>query len=67
MEMIKEKTSNIEEKFGKIVSDRSRNSFWKEKRKFVQNNRQESLVIKNDRGQRQFSPESIKEEYARLT
>ena len=32
VEMIKEKTSEIEHKFKKIIADKSRNSFWKEKR-----------------------------------
>ena len=60
-QMTNEKSQQIEGKFKKIIADKSRNAFWKEKRLLSRNPVLEALVIKNEKGQRLFSPEEVKE------
>ena len=59
--MMEEKTIHIENKFKKIVADKSRNAFWKEKRNLSKNPVLEALIIKNEHGHRLFNPEEVKE------
>ena len=63
--MTKEKTQSITHQFEKMMSDKSRNSFWREKKKMSKNSTLDSLIIKNNEGIRQFNPDSIKEEAAK--
>ena len=58
--MISEKTLDIEQRLKRVVSDSSRNSFWKEKKRLTQNPVLESLIIKNEHGQRIFNPDEVK-------
>ena len=60
-QMVTEKTAYIEEKFNQINADKSRTSFWKEKRKMTQNNTLDSLTVKDENGNRKYEPEEIKE------
>ena len=60
-QMVTEKTSYIENKFNQIAADRSRASFWKEKRRMTRNHTQESLTVKDENGNRKYEPEEIKE------
>lgn len=59
-QMTEEKTQLIEGKFKKIIADKSRTTFWKEKRSLSKNPVLEALVIKNEKGQRLFNPEEVK-------
>ena len=56
----KERKEIMKQKLEKIVSDRSKNSFWKEKKKMSRDPVLQALTIKDDNGLRQFQPESIK-------
>ena len=58
--MIREKTLDIEQRLKRVVSDNSRNSFWKEKKCLTQNPVLESLIIKNEHGQQIFNPDEVK-------
>ena len=60
-QMKEEKTVQIENKFKKIIADKSRNAFWKERKRLSKNPVLESLIIKNNQGQRLFNPEDVKE------
>ena len=60
-QMVTEKTSYIEKKFNQINSDKSRTSFWKEKRQMTRNNNLDALAIKDEKGKRKYEPEEIKE------
>ena len=44
----------------KIASDKTKTSFWKEKKKLSRDPVLEALIIKDDKGCRQFHPDSIK-------
>ena len=61
---IKEKSEMIQEKFEKIVSDRSKTAFWNLKKKITRDPSIESLVVKDENGIRQFDPDAQKETYA---
>ena len=52
-------------KFDKIIADRSRKTFWNEKKKLSRDPVLESLTIKDQNGQRQYHPEAVKEHTAR--
>ena len=60
---IKEKSEMIQEKLEKIVSDRSKTSFWNLKKKITRDQTIESLAVKNQDGIRQFEPDAKKETY----
>ena len=60
-QMAQEKTQQIETKFRKIIADKSRNAFWKEKKRISKNPVLESLIIKDPNGRRLFNPEEVKE------
>ena len=62
--MAREKAQEITEKLEKITSDGSQSSLWKEKRHMTRDPMLESLVIKNDEGERLYTPEAIKEQTA---
>ena len=46
------------------MADKSRSTFWKEKRNITRNPLSTSQTIKNEKGERQYNPESIKEHTA---
>ena len=48
-----------------MINDKSRNTFWKEKKKMSRNPVLESLIIKDEQGMRQYDPEKIKEHTAK--
>ena len=60
-QIIKEKAAKIQQRFNKIIADKSRNAFWKEKKFISRNNILESLIVKNEDKNRLFEPDSIKE------
>ena len=64
-QMIKEKTDLIEQKLTLMAQDKSRNTFWKEKKRMIKDRTLESLVIRNEHGERQYDPMSIKEHTAK--
>ena len=64
-EMTKEKAKKITHRFEKIMEDRSKNAFWKEKKKMTRSTILEYLIIKNEQGERIFDPKSIMEETAK--
>ena len=49
-QMKNEKAIYIEKRFNKIIEDKSRNSFWKEKRRMTKNPALQSQIIKNSIG-----------------
>ena len=59
--IVEEKTTKIQQRFERILADKSRTTFWKEKRAMTRNPVLESLIIKDDQGRRIYSPEGIKE------
>ena len=59
--MVKEKTAYIENKFNKISADKSRTSFWKEKKQMTRNNTLDSLTVKDEMGNRKYESEEIKQ------
>ena len=61
LQMAQEKTQQIETKFRNIIADKSRNAFWKEKKRMSNNPVLESLIIKDPSGRRLFNPEEVKE------
>ena len=63
-QIIKERENIIHSKFQKIISDPSKNSLWKEKKKMSRDTVLEALTIKDVNGNRQYDPESIKEHSA---
>ena len=63
--IIHEKSIKIQGKLEKILQDKSRNSFWKEKKLMTRNPALESLIIKNDQGKRIYEPSRIKEQTAK--
>ena len=62
--MAREKAQEITEKLEKITMDGSQSSLWREKRHMTRDPILESLVIKNDEGERLYTPEAIKEQTA---
>ena len=60
-QMVHEKTLQIETRFRKIIADKSRNAFWKEKKRISKNPVLQSLIIKDASGRRLFNPEEVKE------
>ena len=55
----KEKKEIMKQKLQKIVSDKTKTTFWKEKKKMSRNPVLEALTIKDDKGLRQYHPDSI--------
>ena len=64
-QIIYEKSIKTKQKFEKMINDKSRNTFWKEKKKMSRNPVLESLIIKDEQGMRQYDPEKIKEHTAK--
>ena len=60
----KERHEIIKSKFERIASDKSRNSFWKEKKRITRDPVLEALTIKDANGNRQFHPDSVKKHTA---
>ena len=63
-QMIIEKSEELKERFEKIISEPSRHTFWKEKKKVTRNPAAECIIIKDKNGRRHFEPNSIKENIA---
>ena len=64
-QIVKEKSEIIKRKFEKIKNDRTGHALWKEKKIVTRNPALETLSIKDDKGQRQYRPEDIKETHAK--
>ena len=58
--IVEERTEKIRQKFNRIIADKSRTTFWKEKRAAARNPAMETTVIKNENGKRVYSPQQIK-------
>ena len=63
-QIVNEKTEKIRERFEKIISEPSRHTFWKEKKKITRNPASECIIIKDKYGKRHFEPSMIKENIA---
>ena len=63
-QIVTEKTQKIKERFEKIVSEPSRHTFWKEKKKVTRNPTTENIIVKDIDGNRHFEPSAIKESIA---
>ena len=63
-QIIIEREEIIHSKFQKIISDPSKNSLWKEKKRMSRDTVLEALTIKDVDGNRQYDPESIKKHSA---
>ena len=59
LQIEKEKKEIMKQKLDKITSDKTKNSFWKEKKKMSRDPVLEALTIKDDKGLRHFQPDSI--------
>ena len=55
-----ERKEIIKQKLEKIASDKSKTAFWKERKKMTRDPVLEALTIKDNKGLRQYHPESIK-------
>ena len=56
----KERFEITKEKFIRIAADKSRNTFWKEKKRLSRDPTLDALTIKDNNGNRQFHPDSVK-------
>ena len=65
--IVEEHAQKIEQKFKRILADKSRTNFWKEKRTLTKNPTLdlESLGIKDENGDRIFAPSHVKEATAK--
>ena len=61
----KERQTIANERFERIAADKSKKTFWKEKKRVTRDPVLEALTIKDENGHRQFNPESVKEHTAR--
>ena len=59
--IISERTEKIQEKFMKINEDKSQKSFWKAKREASKNHALEATIVKDENGNRVYSPGQIKD------
>ena len=64
-QITKEKTDITKRKLEKIKNDKTGKLLWKEKKIVTRNPALETLTIKDDKGQRQYLPEDIKETTAK--
>ena len=60
-EIVREKTEQIKKKLENIINDTTGKTFWGLKRQMTRDPTLESMAVKDKHGQRQFSPEGIKE------
>ena len=58
--IISERAEKIQKRFIKINEDRSRKSFWREKREASKNPALEAMTVKDENGNRVYSPMQIK-------
>ena len=61
---VNEKTNEITRKFEKMVNDHSKKLYWGANRKAQRDATLESLVVKNENGERQYNPNDIMETMA---
>ena len=62
--MTRENVNVISQKLEKIMNDGSKNALWHETRRLSRNPALESLLMKNEQGQRIYDPKGIKELHA---
>ena len=55
-----ERKENIKQKLEKIAADKSKSTFWKEKKKLSRDPVLQALTIKDKNGLRQFQPDAVK-------
>lgn len=60
----KEKKEIMKQKLQKIATDKTKTTFWKEKKKLSRDPVLEALTIKDEKGLRQFHPDSVKQHTA---
>ena len=63
-EIHKEKIDLVKRKYEKIINDGSNNALWKEKKSLSRNPALENLIIKDKDGNRQYTPDDIKQHTA---
>ena len=56
----KEKSAIMREKLEKIAADKTKGTFWKEKKKMLRDPVLQALTIKDEKGLRQFQPDAVK-------
>ena len=59
--ILEERTEKMNHRLKKITADKSKVSFWKERKKIGKNELNECLTVKDEKGIRQYNPEAIKE------
>ena len=62
--VIEEQTEQTKLKFEKILNDKTGQAFWKMKKNLSRDPTLDMLTVKNSKGERQFTPEGIKETMA---
>ena len=60
-----ERALKIQKRLSIISQDRSKNTFWRERKKLMQEPVKSHLTVKDETGERQYCPDSIKETMAR--
>ena len=56
-----ERTEKTNKQLNKMTEDKSRVIFWKERKKIKRNCLNDCLTVKNEKGERQYAPEKVKE------
>ena len=64
IEIHNEKISLVKRKFEKMITDGSNNALWKEKKSLSRNPTLENFIIKDKDGNRQYTPDNIKQHTA---
>ena len=65
-QVLTEKTKKTNTQLNKMIQDKSRVNFWKERKKLMRNQANECGTVKNESGERQYDPEKIKETNAKF-
>ena len=63
-QILQERTEKENEQLKKMTADKTRVLFWKERKKLRRNQTNECLTVKNDKGNRIYDPETVKETIA---
>ena len=58
-EILLEKSTKINNQFKRMMQDKSRVYFWKERKRLKRNETNECLTVKDNNGNRQFDPKMI--------
>ena len=64
IQITNERALKIQKRLNRISQDQSRNAFWRERKKLMQEPVKSHLTVKNESGKRQYCPASIKETMA---